>query len=263
MIYQCAECQLNIIFCGYVNEFALENYLKELPETYETYTYEEWDWGTGWNDGEICTIHQITLPLSVADVEVNALTTAALKKMQAFNAKQIQDQIPPTLSAASEKLSIMSRREEKNVSMTEQPSTFFDLLTKIMFISSGDSQPTPYAGLSRLKADLSFIESLNKNAQEWIQESKLPERMRETVAYKIAATSRQVSRWSLFVRPQTQNRLDKMITDEIKKRKNVPGTIPGIIIPSAPPREVIAIATPVINAFTGSLTDDNKQPQFF
>lgn len=226
----------------------LDAYLKEMPATsYAKYTYTV----TAYNenndiDYESWPIsHSIKCPIGSTGVnlELNTLKSLALEQILIFNSRQIKQQLPPPppkLPFINEEIRAVMPMREENIPIVMQP-TLFDFLTDHLLTASNEKL-TYYNGLSRLKSDPSFGESLNNNTKKWIETFESPQRLRETIAYKIAATPREPSIFTFFGGTHTQNIFEQTIAIEIKKRKQAP-----VIRPTAPPQlePVLAVATPV------------------
>ncbi len=219
----------------------LDDYLKKIPTSfhdlmsYKTYTYTI---SSYYNIGDMDEIaHPIkryvkcpTGELSIK-LELNALKSLALEEICSFNSQQVYQQLPPSCSALTaveeSYRDIVRYREEENVPIAMQ-ETLFDLLTDFMLIDSHEKLKN-YKGLSRLKSDLLFLESMNSNINLWLKTIESPEKLQSTIAFIMSATPRSSLGFTFFGCTDTQNKLKKMIDSEIARRKEIPK-----ITPSAP-----------------------------
>lgn len=222
---------------------SLDAYFKAIPETvydmfsYKTYTYtvthynpdDDMDY-IGWP-----VKYYVKCPTGNAGVnlELNTLKSLALEKLISFNLKQAERQLP----AASQSLTFINEKHRSIIEELEESiptvmqETLFDCLTEIMLTDS-HKEFKEYKGLARLNADSLFMDSLKSNSNIWLKSVESPNRLRDTVAFKIAVTSQSSSVFTLFSGTNTKI-LNQMIYSEVARRKSIPEKMP-----SAPPAEV-------------------------
>ncbi len=138
-----------------------------------------------------------------------------------------------------------------------EPS-FFDALARIMLIPSSNLQIDSFAGLARLKGCHDFSSCLLSQVELTLQGLEQPEKIRDTLAYKISATPRNGG-FTLFG-TETQRKLEILIGEAIKNRKGTSASqtstqfyqesqeglkyyLPAMFQPSAGKKSTVAVAS--------------------
>lgn len=221
----------------------LESYLAQesigfySSKAYKTHAYTIPDT----NDSTRPIIRYVSCPIGELSVKLerNQLRVAALQRIIGFQKRQRH-----ALQSSDNQLPFIDERNREFISPADQVAptatlpTLYNALINCMFIPSPFEKSQSYPGLSQFKADSDFVARMRNHATACTAQFTRTTWC-DTIAYKMAATSRSFPAFAFFQGTQTQKMLDDVMRTATTSEKNAPSALP-----SAPPLAIAQVIGP-------------------